>query len=111
MFSINKSFLIVICILTITYRLTAQDTLRNTNMALMNSIFGKVNSQTYKLNYKYLIAPTVFVSYGIVSLESDGLKQPNFSTKVEIAEHQPKHILLDNYSQYAPVAMVYGLTQ
>lgn len=62
----------------------------------------------YKLNYKKLIVPTVFVGYGVISLTSDALKDLNRSTKYEIGEHQPKKIKLDNYTQYLPAAMAYG---
>lgn len=61
------------------------------------------------LPYKKLILPTVLIGYGIGSLHVDALKQLNFSTKNEINEHQPDHIRLDNYTQYMPAAMVYGL--
>lgn len=108
MHSIKKRSIILILVLT-TCRVSAQDTIQNTKVVLQDSTIEKTNDKTYKLNYKHLIAPTVFIGYGIVSLESDGLKQLNFSTKDEIGEHQPKHISLDNYTQYAPAAMVYGL--
>ena len=62
----------------------------------------------YKPSYKKLIIPTVFIGFGVVSLSSDALKNLNSSTKYEIGEHQPKHITLDNYTQYLPAAMVYG---
>ena len=62
----------------------------------------------YKPSYKKLIIPTVFIGFGVVSLNSDALKNLNSSTKYEIGEHQPKHITLDNYTQYLPAAMVYG---
>ncbi len=62
----------------------------------------------YKLNYKKLIVPTVFVGYGVLSLTSDAFKDLNRSTKYEIGEHQPKKIKLDNYTQYLPAAMAYG---
>lgn len=45
----------------------------------------------------------------MASLSVNGLKQLNFSTRDEINEHQPDHIRLDNYTQFAPAAMVYGL--
>ncbi len=64
---------------------------------------------SYSLSYKNLIIPSVFIGYGIVSLESDGLKGLNSSTRNEINEHQPDHISLDNYTQYAPALVVYGL--
>ncbi|MFN4362882.1 phosphatase PAP2 family protein [Chryseobacterium hispalense] len=68
----------------------------------------KYQDRAYKPSYKKLIVPVVFIGYGAVSLTSDALKNLNRSTKYEIGEHQPKHIKLDNYTQYLPAAMVYG---
>lgn len=62
----------------------------------------------YKPSYKKLIVPAVLIGYGTISLSSDALKNLNRSTKYEIGEHQPKHIKLDNYTQYLPAVMVYG---
>jgi len=109
MFSTNKNAIILILVLATTFRVAAQDTIRNTKVAFQDSIVTVNTKNTYKLDYRHLIAPTIFIGYGIVSLESDGLKQLNFSTRDELGEHQPKHITLDNYTQYAPAAMVYGL--
>ncbi|SIS35964.1 PAP2 superfamily protein [Chryseobacterium shigense] len=67
------------------------------------------NSQKPHLNYKSLIIPAAFISYGIASLTINDLKRVNFSTREEINEHQPDHIKLDNYTQYAPAVLVYGL--
>ncbi|WP_126650744.1 phosphatase PAP2 family protein [Chryseobacterium aureum] len=65
--------------------------------------------QKSKLNYKSLILPAAFIAYGVAGLSVNKLKQLNLSTKDEINEHQPKKIQLDNYTQYAPAVMVYGL--
>ena len=65
--------------------------------------------QKSKLNYKSLIIPAVFIGYGVAGLTMNNLKQLNISTKVEINEHQPTPIKLDNYTQYAPAVMVYAL--
>ena len=108
--SIRKNAIVLIFVLATTFRVAAQDTIRNSNIALQDSIIDKTNDKAYKLDYRHLIAPTIFIGYGIVSLESDGLKQLNFSTRDEMGEHQPKHITLDNYTQYAPAAMVSDLT-
>jgi len=82
MVSINKNpLMILILVLLTTYRVAAQDTIRKANIVLQDSAVKENNDKTYKLNYKYLIAPTVFIGYGIVSLESDGLKQLNASTR------------------------------
>ncbi|MBN9312359.1 MAG: phosphatase PAP2 family protein [Chryseobacterium sp.] len=63
----------------------------------------------YHFKYKKLIVPSVFIGYGILSLTSDDLKQLNRSTQYEIGEHQPDKIKLDNYTQYVPAILVYGL--
>lgn len=53
----------------------------------------KYDDKVYKTSYKKLIIPTVFISFGVISLNSDALKNLNSSTKYEIGEHQPKHLL------------------
>ncbi len=65
--------------------------------------------KTHQFSYKKLIIPAVFISYGFASLGVSGLKQLNSSTQYEISEHKPDHIRLDNYTQFAPAALVYGL--
>lgn len=60
------------------------------------------------LSYKKMIIPTALIGYGVASLSVKGLKQLNFSTRDEINEHKPDHIRLDNYTQFAPAALVYG---
>lgn len=62
-----------------------------------------------KLNYKSLIIPGALIAYGVAGLTMNNLKQLNLSTRTEINEHQPARINLDNYTQYAPAVMVYGL--
>lgn len=81
---------------------------RYDSVKLRNPNFGRYDDKVYKPSYKKLIVPTVFIAYGVVSLSSDALKNLNRSTQYEIGEHQPKHIKLDNYTQYLPVVMVYG---
>ena len=66
-------------------------------------------TQSLCFSYKKLIIPSVLIGYGIASLEIHGLKQLNLSTRYEISEHQPDKIKLDNYTQYLPAVMVYGL--
>jgi membrane-associated phospholipid phosphatase len=65
--------------------------------------------KTHQPSYKKLIIPAVFISYGLASLGIDGLKRLNSSTQYEISEHRPDHIRLDNYTQFAPAVLVYGL--
>lgn len=69
----------------------------------------KIEDKTHHFSYKKLIIPTVFISYGITGLTIPSLKKLNSSTQYEISEHQPDHIRLDNYTQFAPAVAVYGL--
>lgn len=80
------------------------------SVAVQKSVSDSIsNIQPTKLNYKSLIIPAAFISYGVIGLSSSKLKQLNFSTRTEINEHQPAQMNLDNYTQYAPALMVYGL--
>lgn len=81
------------------------DTLTN----IHKQIFQTPTNASYKLRYSNFIVPTLFIGLGVASLSSDGLKKLNSSTKDEIAEHKLSHLTLDNYSQYVPALMVYGL--
>lgn len=62
-----------------------------------------------KLNYKSLIVPTAFIAYGVAGLSVKGLKELNRDTKIEVDEHKPTRIKFDDYTQYAPGLIVYGL--
>ncbi|HAO09045.1 MAG TPA: PA-phosphatase [Chryseobacterium sp.] len=66
-------------------------------------------SQDLKFNYKALIIPTVFIGYGVISLESDGLKSLNIEIREEVNEHIDDKFTIDDISQYAPFASVYAL--
>lgn len=104
-----KKNVFLLLVLAYAGRLPAQDTTRNENIPLQHNVFERAVDKTYKLNHARLIVPAVLIGYGIAGLENDGLKQLNLSTREEINEHRPGHIRLDNYTQYAPALMVYGL--
>ena len=60
--------------------------------------------------YKQMLLPATLVAYGVVSLKSDGLQDWNEEMKEDIwTEHPHKQLHIDNYLQWAPAAMVYGL--
>jgi len=90
--------------------LCAQDSLA-LNIITQDSILNPELhfDKTHQFSYKKLIIPAVFISYGVATLKIDALKQLNFSTRTEINEHKPDHIRLDNYTQFAPAVLVYGL--
>jgi hypothetical protein len=65
--------------------------------------------KTHQFSYKKLIIPVALISYGVASLSIPSLKNLNSSTQFEISEHKPDHIRLDNYTQFVPGVLVYGL--
>lgn len=70
--------------------------------------FAKLNERRRDL--KSLIIPATLVTYGFISLESDGLQSLDNKIKDEIWTENPhKTVKIDNYLQYAPAAAVYGL--
>ncbi|ASW73647.1 PA-phosphatase [Chryseobacterium piperi] len=89
----------------------AQDSLLVTSPqdSVISSAPADINDTSHRLTYKKLIIPAALISYGIASLSIKGLQQLNSSTQYEISEHKPDPIQLDNYSQFAPAALVYGL--
>lgn len=66
-------------------------------------------SQELKFKYSALIIPTVLIGYGVVGIESDGLKLWNTEINEELHENIDKKITIDDFSQYAPFLSVYGL--
>lgn len=88
----------------------AQDSLQIEKIQDSTIISKKYSEdQTHQFSYKKLIVPATLISYGVASLSIKELKNLNSSTQFEISEHKPDHIRLDNYTQYAPAALVYGL--
>ncbi|WP_241285862.1 phosphatase PAP2 family protein [Chryseobacterium arthrosphaerae] len=102
----------LICIMTVSAvlgRISAQNT--KDTVAVHEPLQDSITAagiQKNKLNYKTLIIPAALIGYGVAGLAMDNLKDLNSSTRTEINEHQPARIKLDNYTQYAPAAMVYG---
>lgn len=62
-----------------------------------------------KFKYEALIIPTVLIGYGVIGIESDGLKFFNTEIKDEINEHIDNKFTIDDISQYTPFLSVYGL--
>ena len=70
----------------------------------------KVEEHKEPFPTKQLIIPALFIVYGVVAIESDGLKNLNEKVREKIFlenPHEKTHI--DNYLQFAPAVAVYGL--
>lgn len=71
-------------------------------MAQQSSNDSIAFSNKYKFKYPSIIVPALLIAYGIVGIESDGLKLVNSGVKEEVNEHIDRKITIDNFSQYAP---------
>ncbi|MDR6547872.1 hypothetical protein J2810_003958 [Chryseobacterium rhizosphaerae] len=90
-------------------KISAQDTKDSAMVQESKKDTSIVNIQNPKLNYKSLIIPAAFIGYGVAGLTVRGLREINLDTKIEIDEHKPTRIKFDDYTQYAPGLIVYGL--
>lgn len=69
-----------------------------------------IHSGYNKASIKNFALPAAFIVYGLVSLENDGLKSLNLSTKNEVREDLPYfRSNLDNYTQFVPAISALGL--
>lgn len=62
-----------------------------------------------QISYKELIIPSVLIGYGIIGIESDGIKNFNAEIKEEVNENIDKKITIDDFTQYVPAASVYAI--
>lgn len=78
--------------------------------AQTNSIVDTISvSQNIKFSYKSLIVPSLLIGYGIVGLESDGIKGWNLGIRNEVVEDIDNKLTIDDFIQYAPAVSVYAL--
>jgi len=70
---------------------------------------NNTKTENLKFKYKQLIIPTALMAYGIIGIESDGLKDWNLGIREEVTENIDKKITIDDFSQYAPAISVYAL--
>ena len=74
------------------------DTIVNTNIP-----------QNLKFNYKQLIIPTVFISYGALGFTNGQVKQWNEDVQQDVVSKNHETTSVDNYIQFIPAATVYAL--
>ncbi|ASK29176.1 PA-phosphatase [Chryseobacterium sp. T16E-39] len=111
----RKTFIYLIVLLSASGKFIAQN--NNDSIYIQKDIkqdsvvvpHVETDDHTHQFNYKKLIIPTALISYGVASLSIKSLKELNSSTQYEISEHKPDQIKLDNYAQFAPAVLVYGL--
>lgn len=67
------------------------------------------NRSPYKFKPGQLIIPITLIGVGIIGLESDWLKYQNREMRDELQENIDRRLTMDDFTQYAPMAAVYGL--
>jgi hypothetical protein len=104
------SFLLPAIVLCFQYA-TAQQSLSTTlSLSETDSVYGYVQPPSKHLDGRLIAIPVTFIAYGAASLKLGDLKKLNTHMNNEIfleSRHKPLHF--DNYLQYAPAAIVYGL--
>lgn len=87
-----------------------RDTLNKELSGLKQSIVVK-NDGDYQPKLNSFIIPTVMIGYGLISLsENNIIRRLDLTTKNELQEDHPLFAYhVDNYSQFAPAAAVFGL--
>ena len=68
-----------------------------------------IKQNNLKFDFKALIIPSALMAYGIIGIESDGLKGFNANIREEVTEDIDDRFTIDDFSQYAPALAVYGL--
>ncbi|RZK57972.1 MAG: phosphatase PAP2 family protein [Pedobacter sp.] len=60
--------------------------------------------------FQSYIIPTIFVSYGLISLDNNAIRDLDLSTKAELSEDHPKFAAhIDDYIEFVPLFAMYGL--
>lgn len=80
---------------------------------LFNVTLGQVASDSIKKTtfqkVKPFIIPSALITFGVLGIESDGIKSLNTEISAEVKEHIDQKLTIDDFSQYLPAASVYGL--
>jgi len=63
----------------------------------------------YSLDYRYLIFPVACIGYGVGSFYHYYPKQIDAQVRQEVLFYRPDRTKLDNYTQYTPAVLTYGL--
>lgn len=63
-----------------------------------------------KFPLEHFVIPVAMITYGLIALKNDGLRDLDENIQEEIWDDHPHaHTKLDNYLQFLPAAVVYGL--
>lgn len=84
---------------------------KNSSASRLSNLHVPIKNLSNKMAaFKSYIVPEFFIAYGFYAIENDQFKNFNLELKDEVyAENPHARFKFDNYLQFAPAAMVYGL--
>lgn len=68
-----------------------------------------VGNSAYRFQASQLILPTALIGVGLIGLESHWIIYQNHEIRDELQENIDRRLTIDDFTQYAPAAAVYGL--
>jgi membrane-associated phospholipid phosphatase len=80
-------------------------------LTFANGQYNSNSSIQRKINLRPFIIPGILIGYGIIGIESDGLKLINMEVKEEVNEHIDERATIDDFTQYFSIASVFSLDQ
>ncbi len=95
----KKNLILILILLSFPYRIIGQN----------DSIDSIKTNNNHEFKNSSLIIPTALIGYGVIGIESDGLKIWNAEIKEELNENIDEKLTIDDFSQYAPALTVYSL--
>jgi hypothetical protein len=104
----------ILLLATTQQALAQQDPIPLLHLDTLPSISVTINQNTPPAKkvfpYTKFLVPVTLITYGVISLKSDGLQDWNEVIHEEIWTERPhKELHLDSYLQWGPAVMVYGL--
>ncbi|TFF36354.1 phosphatase PAP2 family protein [Mucilaginibacter psychrotolerans] len=107
----KKIFLILLSVVTLTasaqIKVSTNDSLKTDSANLLALPDTVKNLST---TWQSFIPPAAFVTYGALSFNVKAIRNLDFSIDRDAQEDHPGNLYpIENYLQYAPIAMVYGL--
>lgn len=103
-YSIKKITLLII-LMKFSLSIYAQDSLSLQPIAHKDSLITRDDN----LDYKKLIVPVSLISGGVIGFVIPEIKKYDVSLRNEVGDHRLNNSKLDNYTQFIPAALVYGL--
>lgn len=106
MMRIFNLLLAILFALATTTKVRAQE---NDSVMMKHDTIQWKKDNPYRFRVVQLAIPAALIGVGIIGLESDWLKYQNHEIRNELQESIDSKLTIDDFSQYVPMAAVYGL--